>query len=349
MIPEREDNTMYYDRTLSDSFASLLEKDGKLKWLYDFVKKNEELDFLIGKNNSTEWISVYRGLSRVLKTEPYKRKESLKFSAAEPYETIDDQSKYNIYGKDKPLRNFENELTEIIKKIANNKKFKPYYNNKKEGYFQNLLSRMYGICGKADDEFVIIDKEAVVGYDNKDQKKIEFGKYQKVYKELQKSISEDDPIRYGKNLEKKAIGNELDFLALDKAGNILLIEYKHGTNTSGIYLSPLQIGLYYDIFTDLRNNNSSQFESSIFSMLKQKQRMGLINSRWRIPQKMKGITPVLIVSNYNSRSCAKVKFTEIMAKVRNILRDKAFLSNLQVYSFSEDDGLELLPWQNNEF
>ena len=335
---------MYYDRTLSGSFASLLEKNGKLRWLYDFVKNKKELDFLIGQNDSAEWISVYRGLSRILKIEPYKRSQKVKFSAAEKYEEIARKLSHKIYGEHEPSRNIEHELEDLIKMVADGSDFKQYYNNKKEGYFQNLLSRRYGICGEADDEFVILDKEAVVGYENQAEKNQEFGKFQKVYKNFQRLISEEDPIRYGKNIEIKAIGNELDFLALDKDGNILLIEYKHGTNTSGIYLSPLQIGLYYDIFTDFRNNNPSGFNRTLLSMLTQKQRMGLINSGWRIPQELKSITPVLIISNYNRRSSAKVKFTEIMTKVRNYLRDKAFLSNLQVYSFSEEDGLELLQW-----
>jgi len=133
-------------------------------------------------------------------------------------------------------------------------------------------------------------------------------------------------------------------LALDQDGNVLAIEYKHGTNTSGIYLSPLQIGLYYDIFTNYRNEYPSQFEHTIFSMLVQKQMMGLINPEWRIPQELKGITPVLIISNYNRRSSAKVKFAEIIEFVRNTRNDTAFLTNLQVYSFSEDDGLKDLSW-----
>lgn len=335
---------MYYDRTLSDDFASLIEANGKLRWLFDFVACNDDLDFQIGKNKSTEWISIYRGLSRILKIEPYKRSDSLKLSAAKAYEKIDKEFNFKIYGKYNPSRNFEIELKKISELIASDDKYNRYYNNKKEGYFQNILSRKYGICGTADDEFVIVDKEAVVGYENKEEKDKEFGKYQIKYKELQRLISKWDPIRYGKNLNDKAIGNELDFLALDKSGNVLLIEYKHGSNTSGIYLSPLQIGLYYDIFTDFRKNDPNGFNRVIISMLTQKQRVGLINPSWKIPPDLKDITPVLIISNFNYRSSAKEKFHEIITKVRDITQDINFLLNLQVYNFLEGDGLKLLSW-----
>ena len=38
---------MYYNRTISNSFSELIEKNGKLSWLYDFVKTRDDLDFLI--------------------------------------------------------------------------------------------------------------------------------------------------------------------------------------------------------------------------------------------------------------------------------------------------------------
>ena len=60
-------NNMQYNRILSEKFATLLEKGKELRWLFDFVQNHEELDFLIGKNDSEEWISIYRGLSRIIK------------------------------------------------------------------------------------------------------------------------------------------------------------------------------------------------------------------------------------------------------------------------------------------
>ena len=55
-------SAMYYNRTLSKELSALLETGGELRWLFDFVKNHPDLDFLVGKNNSKEWLSVYRGL-----------------------------------------------------------------------------------------------------------------------------------------------------------------------------------------------------------------------------------------------------------------------------------------------
>ena len=183
-------------------------------------------------------------------------------------------------------------------------------------------------------EFVFIDKEAVVGYENQKEKDYYFNKIQGKYKELQKEISTKDPVRYGSELQKKSIGNELDFLALDKHGSILLIEFKHGTNTSGIYLSPLQIGMYYDLFNQLPIN---EFKKSVSEMLVQKQKIGLISDKWLVPE-IRNIIPVLIISEYKNRGSGKEKYHEILAIARARF-GADFLKNIETYNYTSNNGL----------
>lgn len=321
---------MYYNRTISKEFSSLLETGCELRWLFDFVKNHKELDFLIGKNNSKEWISVYRGLTRILTILPMNN-TSVLIDADDKYKDISP----NLYGQKKLSENYQNEIEYLITEIEQNSKFDRYYKNKKEGFYQNELSKIFGLCGKPDTDFVIIDKEAVIGYSDQAEKDNLFGNLQQKYKQLQREISDLNPERYGKDLGRKAIGNELDFLALDKDGNILLIEYKHGTNTSGIYLSPLQIGLYNDIFTSFPKND---LECAVFETLEQKQKIGLINPNWRKPNIIKNIIPVLIISEFNYKSSAKMKFDEILQFARKQL-GSSFLNNLQTFNFTMKNGL----------
>ena len=243
---------MYYDRTL-EKLAYLIKKHGPLRWLFDYVMNNEELDFLIGKNNQKEWISVYRGLSRILTILPCKEQGKVKIDAANAYKRLSSNIKIDVYGAKEISDLACNQLCALVESIKNDKKFVRYYQNQKEGYYQNILSRKYGICGTPENEFVIIDKEAVIGYENEEEKKKKYAPFHARYKKLLSTVSVKNPKRFSSNLGKKSIGNEVDFLALDKEGNLLIIEYKHGTNTSGIYLSPLQIGMYYDLFLDYRS------------------------------------------------------------------------------------------------
>jgi hypothetical protein len=210
---------MYYNRTLSPAFAQLLEANGPLRWLFEYVKSQEELDFLIGKNDDGEWISVYRGLSRILSILPCS-KNLYKLKADPAYMGL------NPKAYDQKLLSIQ-ELNILVKEIKDNPKFDRYYENEKEGYYQNKFSRQFGICGLPEDPFVIVDKEAVIGYVDTTEKDLLFNAIQKPYKELQTLISDIDEKRYDKDLENKSLGGELDFLALDKHGNILLIEYKY--------------------------------------------------------------------------------------------------------------------------
>jgi hypothetical protein len=318
---------MYYNRALTGDFAKLLEIGRELRWLFNLVKNHPKLDFQIGKSSSKQWISVYYGLTRLMSIR--KLKDSYIFIyTAEKYQKLS----VSLYGKKNITDNFQYAIESLIVQIENERKFDRYYKNEKEGYYQNIFSRRFGKCGNPDDDFVIIDKEAVVGYVNQAEKMNIFGRIQQPYKQFQFEISKHDHIRYGTDLQNKAIGNELDFLALDKAGNVLLIEFKHGTNTSGIYLSPLQIGLYLDIFSALPRE---QLESAVFEMLGQKQKIGLINSMWQKPKSIREIIPVLIISKYNDKSTAKVNFNGVMDIIRN--NNATFLHNLQVYTFDLED------------
>jgi len=322
---------MYYDRTLSPEFSKLIEHDGSLRWLFEFVRKRDDLDFLIGKNTEKEWISIYRGLTRILSISPTKNPQTIIIDADPKYKHMSS----NLYGEKSVNDNFQNDILLLIAQIEKCHQFDRYYKNKKEGYYQNMLSRKYGICGGPDIDFVIIDKEAVVGYIDEDEKNKLFSPIQCKYRQIQKVISAKNPVRYGKDLAKKAIGNELDFLALDKGGNILLVEYKHGSNTSGIYLSPLQIGLYYDIFKSL---SREELDKSILKMLAQKQKIGLINPEWETPPKLIDIIPTLVISEYNYKSTAHDKFIEIL-QITRTLQGNGFLNNLRMYNFTIKNGL----------
>jgi len=321
---------MYYDRTISSSFANLISPGGELRWLFNFVKSREDLDFLIGKNNSVEWISVYRGLTRILSIRPGYNSQTIKIIGDKKYSSLIS----GLYGVKNTNDNFLEDIKSLIKIIPSEINLNRYYENKKEGFFQNELSRIYGINSREDSAFVIIDKEAVVGYEDTVEKNSLFGTIQSKYKNLQKRISDIDEVRYGAHLEKKAMGNEVDFIGLDREGNILLIEYKHGTNTSGIYLSPLQIGLYNDIFTSFPFD---ELKRSVLSMLRQKQDINLINPLWSSAS-IKSIIPVLIISEYNYKSSAQEKFTEIM-KICKAQEGPGFLSNLRTFNYTQANGL----------
>jgi len=296
------------------------------------VKEHEDLDLHIGRNSDIQWISVYRGLTRIIRVYTTTKSGTIKVDADKKYRDISPE----LFGK-KQLSELSEVLLEAIRKSLEDEGDKDSrYNNRKEGYYQNEISRKLGLCSGEDSDFVIIDKEAVVGYEDEEEKSRIYKPIRQGYEELKRKLSEIDSKKYGSKLGEKSIGNELDFLALDKNGDILLIEFKHGTNISGIYLSPLQIGLYYDIFSMPQLN--ATLPQAITRMLDQKQRIGLINPDWKMPKLSGRIIPVLIVSYPNSKGSAKSKLESVLEICRKE-KGNVFLKDFRIYSYTSEDGL----------
>ncbi|MDL2214231.1 hypothetical protein LJB76_01565 [Clostridia bacterium OttesenSCG-928-O13] len=324
---------MYYNRTLTKEFADHLLPGNQLYWLFEYVKACPDLDFQIGKNATEEWISVYRGLTRLVSIQRTKNPDSVKLKTADKYLDISPQ----LSGI-RPISEISADSIECVRAWLEKKKDDRYYNNRKEGYYQNELSRMFGICGNSEALYAVVDKEAVVGYKNTAEKEQLFLPLQQKYKKLQQGLSACDAARYGENLDSKSIGKELDFLAIDKSGDLMLIEYKHGTNTSGIYLSPLQIGLYIETFSSLPKDVLSQ---SATEMFKQKQALGLISPEWKMPVLSGRIVPVLIISEPNAKSDAKQKFGEVLDFCKK-KHGVNFLEGLLTFEYTSADGMR--PW-----
>lgn len=333
---------LYYNRVISKWFQEIISENGSLRWLFDFVAKYEYLDFLIGKNDNLQWISIYYGLSRILRIIPTSN-NGIKIEADHAYLEIAKENNLKIYGtyeKDKVI-NLSADLLVLITLVLKNPRFDKCYNNKKEGYYQTMFSREYGLKANSGKAFVIIDKESVIGFENIDTKNSILIPVQEKYRNIYNVLSKNNPKEYGIDLSKKSIGNELDFLAVNSNGDILLIEFKHGSNTSGIYLSPIQIGLYFDIFSIYAEQYKDIFENTIIQIVDQKKHIGLIPSNFQFPNKINKIIPVLVISKYNNKSTGIKKFKEVLKISRNILIDSNFLSNIQIYSYDEN-GLNVL-------
>jgi hypothetical protein len=322
---------MYYKRVIAAHFEQKIMVGGPLRWLVDYVKAHDDLDLLIGKNKQEEYLHVYRGLTKIVTIIPTSAADTVNLKTADAYKSISP----SLAGRKTLSDITEAEIEAIRKSLAAKGTADRYYGNKKEGYYQNELSRMFGLYSRADSDFIILDKEAVVGYKDEEEKARLFGPLHGEYKELQKKISKRNPERYGRDLVKKSIGNELDFLAVDKNGDILLMELKHGTNTSGIYLSPLQIGLYLQIFNMLP---WGVFQRAVTDMFDQKRKIGLINSDWKMPELSRKIIPILIVAEPNQSSSADEKFCEILDFCRQE-KGPDFLQELRTMAYTTDTGL----------
>lgn len=325
---------MYYKRVIPKKLKFLLMDGGKLHWLFNLVKSRDDLDFLIGANNSKQWISVYCGTTCILNI--YFTSGLVHISAHKKYIDLAWNNSLNIYGdKETTNLNIEDDFVQFLSLLHHNHHLERHYDNKKEGYFQNLFSRQFGILSDGSEDFVVVDKEAVVGYQNMLVKAKYFDKQREKFRAIKKHLSEIDAKRYGSNIGNEALGNELDFVAVNRDGKILFIEFKHGSSTKGIYLSPIQIGLYCSIFQDYINYCKQNFINDVGEMIKQKKDMNLISPDFPEVKLSGEVVPLLIIAKYNPRSSAIDKFSSVLKICGEELKDDAFLSKLEVYQYDE--------------
>ena len=307
-------NTMYYNRTMNKVLEDLVLRD--YKWLIDAVIKNPELDFQTGSNDSDSWFSVYRGTGRILTI-----KKSGKIEADAKYVNLNP----HLY-----ISPNQNELDKLLRNLRQDKGLSRYYigndGKPKEGYYQNLISRRYSLFCKPEDDFVVIDKEFVLGYTSEEIKRqilkpLE-DKYDSILRVLKKQYE------WCKNVKQS--GTECDFLGITRNGDILLLELKRRADTPKISISPLQAGKYEDMTRIYLEKYPEDFFESIKSMFEQKVRMRLLNPKWPLPPKLSGEIRSAVVVGGGASEEAQKRF-EITRKVLG--------KDIPLYTCNDNGGL----------
>lgn len=317
----------YYDRKMKCDFVEKLTKD--YPWLISFVKEHDCLDFQTGYNPKTKrsWLSIYRGTGRILTF--ISSKKGISCDAAKKYKEL-----YLDFFGMPTKEKFEEYLDEIKKQDF----FKRYYNdeenNRNEGYFQNLVGRRYTFQIIEKDNFIIIDKEFVLGFEN-DIIKEKWN--ENIIKDVEQKIKEfrsQYKGRLPKDIKKEY--GEFDFLALNSNGDILIMELKQN-DPSKTALSPIQVYFYYKQFKKLLEEDQELYKK-IKDMVEQKRNIGIISPIFdeknkKFPDKLSGkIVPCVIIGE-NKRLSNEIRERYEFAK-------KIFLPELETYICEEDGSLK---------
>lgn len=184
------------------------------------------------------------------------------------------------------------------------------YRNQAEGYWQNRLSLAFGSRWCPGMDWLIIDREAVVGFTNSTEKQDSLAPLKRKYQSVRDQFCEQDSGKWG-SLSTKGFGDECDFLALGPAGELFCIELKHGSNTSGIYWGCLQVAVYRDLF----ERALDQITEDVKLLVRQKIQLGLLplQADQRIPEgAFRTVQPVLAVADPNDRSACWKRLEEVM-------------------------------------
>jgi len=178
-----------------------------------------------------------------------------------------------------------------------------FYDNKNsEGYWSSKFSIDYGRNWTSDNDWLIIDREAVIGFNSTKGKKAseEKADFYNTLKQEVENIKRNPEFSEWADISK-SFGDELDFLAIGQDGQLLCIELKHGNNTSGIYWGPLQAKVYQKAFEE----KIEELSPLIINMVQQKIELGLLppEARERIPAAgFKSVVGILAVADAAEKS-----------------------------------------------
>ena len=318
-----QETITYYDRKMDNAFVESVLKD--YPWLIEFVKKTPELDFQTKHDpkNGESWLSLYRGTSRIW---------AFKGIGSNPYTIEADAAYKKIAPEFFEHPTFEG-LIKYLDVIKNTPKFDRYYESigeKKEGYYQNLIGRRYTFNTTPDDDFIIIDKEMVIGFAC-ESIKIEWNKEIIVQQE---ALIKELKSHYKRRLPQKisSLYGEFDFLAMKWNGDIIIMELKQG-DPSKTALSPIQVRFYNEQFHKLQNE-LKDLSDNIMKMVQQKVELGIINipEGRSLPQNLSGKIETCVIvgeeAGLSNTICDRFRFVR-----------KLFLPEMKAYTCKPDGTL----------
>jgi hypothetical protein len=214
----------------------------------------------------------------------------------------------------------------------------------KEGRAQNWLSRRYGVGRRAADEWVAIDREIVIGYQDARERESIWRPIREWAKEVARRLQNDSEYsgKYGVALGVKAIGQELDLLFWDPASQCFWVtEVKDGSSAKGVYLSPLQVAAYTAIWRIFTRDYPTDALNGISRLVDQKKRLGLIAEDVALPDGLlpEMFRPLVVVREPNSRSTCWARLQEVMSLVQSLeddLKCGPIVGNLPVWQLSDE-------------
>lgn len=267
---------MYYDRTVSKALVDELRPTRAFGFLAGLARTWHLADLQLraypGKHRC--WATLYVGLTKVL--DVYEHHGSFRLKGK-----IDDPAWDSVWEQAHTAAWFRHQAEVAAYVRGAMGKVAERFTN--EGAVQAML------CTRASHLFSVIDREAVIGFDDTIARK---ATYEAVQSPLLAACQPDQTAAWFK---PKSFGGELDLLAVDDEGRILVVEVKPGSATSGIAWSPLQATFYTRLFRSWADEAGDDAPRILRSMLAQRVDLGLTRDPLRAPRTPVEFVPVVAI------------------------------------------------------
>lgn len=304
--------TMRYSRTLSPTFEGYLDS-GVLAWLLKDAPSRYPSDpFVFDMQlRKDDVLTCYHGTTKLLDVRYKPKVDRLELSAAPSYgrangytELMRDWSADRLAGNQRIVSEYLVSSVNVARKH--------YYQNHKEGFWQNRLSIAFGKDWRPEMDWLIIDREAEIQFADAFQRDKIFKPIQDEFIEIRDDFQKNDPKRFGRP-DRKPFGNQCDFLAIRPGGELLCIELKHGSDTTRSYWAGLQVAVYGKMFAEAL----PEISESIKALVRQKVKLGLLPDaaiNWLPAEGFHAVTPVLAVAEPEERSVCWGRLNEVMKR-----------------------------------
>jgi hypothetical protein len=297
---------MRYSRALPEDFEQLLLPGGSLRFIVDLVLQSDPcatdkaLDIQLREDGKAgRKVMLYRGSTAIQNMRLDKRAGTLKLWAHDEY-----QKHFQDLGLNPSYAIEDSEgLSAGITGYLKNVSVGPQHFNR-EGGCENWLSHRYGSHWKPG-EWVAVDREVVIGYENQAEKEAEWEPIKTRFDEFGVGLPALMRSRFNLPVQKKTVGNELDLLLWrPSTGEFLITEVKDGGDAAGVYRSPIQVAAYLAAWRRFVEAQPADALNGVRSLLAQKIRLGLIPKEVPLPERISinALRPAIIVQDPNRRS-----------------------------------------------
>lgn len=309
-------SSMRYTRSLNSTFNDHL-RDGMLKWLVDdTVMRHPNDPFAIDVHTrDRDCLTYYHGTTKLLSIRHDLNDQLIAFAdkayaEAKGYEEL--MRKWSP--ADLARAEHDRKLVSGYLESASARATDGYYRNREEGFWQNRLSTAFGRNWKPGMDWLIVDRECVVGFDSDGDRRQVLDPIQEKFQRFRDELQKADPKKWGQPSEK-GLGNECDFLAIGPSDELYCIELKHRSYTRGIYWGSLQVAVYAEVFSAALPCITNDLKE----LVRQKVDLGLLpcEALKRLPREtFRKVVPVLAVADPNDASSCWTRLAEVMTQCR---------------------------------
>lgn len=291
-----------YDRAPSEALKELFKENGFLESLVDGLIARQDFENIPfgvcfretpsgGPNNK---VSIYCGRTAVLEIEFLESKQELSvFAQSDTYRVQDAEQKlmkrWDI--KTDKKEDFEKELSAYLASVKVEKR---WWNA--EGALQAVYADFRGKNWNPTRPYLIVDREAVLGYSDGNTKEDVQQLFVSVRDEVLRGIQKKGKA-LGWRKPKKEESNKIDLLGVSSDGSrLLLLEAKHW-KAADLYYSPLQL-LHYVLEWDtaLKSSGGEKIVEDINKLISIKKEIGFLPADAPLLNPTPKIQPILVVN-----------------------------------------------------